>query len=68
MQAPINAHINALNRAYASLDNKIDACQSERDYAALLDDLEANINERPYNDILYEYAHEVITQILKGKK
>jgi hypothetical protein len=64
----IHQHINALNRAYASLDNQIDACQTESEYISLLNDLEANQDERPYNDILYEYAHEIINQILTGKK
>jgi len=65
MREPINAHISALNRAYASLDNQIDACQTESDYISLLNDLEANQNERPYNDILYQHAWEIIQTRVK---
>jgi len=61
----IHQHINALNRAYASLDNQIDACQTESDYISLLNDLEANLNERPYNDILYQHAWEIIQTRVK---
>ena len=58
MREPISAHISALNRAYAHIDNAIDQCTTEQEYAALLDDLEAS--EAPYSDILYQHAWEII--------
>ena len=61
--APISKHIDQLNRAYASLDNRLDSCETRRDYAALLDDLEAS--EAPYADILYQYAWEIIQARVK---
>lgn len=61
---PINEHINALNRAYAHLDNALDRCETESDYTALLDRMESQIGE-PYMDILYQYAWEVMQARLK---
>lgn len=56
---PINEHVSALIRAYAHLDNLLDSCETESDYAALLDKMESQIGE-PYMDILYQYAWEVM--------
>jgi hypothetical protein len=64
--SPISEHINALNRAYAHLDNAIDRCTNEQEYSALLDKLEAQGGE-PYMDILYQHAWEIIQQRIKGE-
>jgi len=64
MREPINAHISALNRAYAHIDNAIDQCTTEQEYAALLDRIEAQAGE-PYIDILYQHAWEIIQTRVK---
>ena len=57
--SPINAHISALNRAYAHIDNAIAACDTKSDCIALLDQIEAQCG-LPYMDILYQHAAEII--------
>jgi len=64
--APISAHIDALNKAYAHLDNAIDSCTNEQEYSALLDRLEERMDE-PYMDILYQHAWEIIQTRIKGE-
>jgi len=62
--SPINAHVNALNRAYAHIDNAIDACNTKADCIALLDEIESQC-EAPYMDILYQHAAEIISVKIK---
>lgn len=62
----INAHINALNRAYALIDNKIDGLTSREDMTAFLNDLEAQSCE-PMMDLLYIHAAQVINEKLSTK-
>jgi hypothetical protein len=59
----INAHINALNRAYAIIDTKIEGMSTREELISFLNDIEAQSIE-PYMDILYNHAYEVITQKL----
>jgi hypothetical protein len=59
----INAHINALNRAYAIIDTKIEGMTSRQEMISFLDDIEAQTIE-PYMDLIYLHATEVIKQKL----
>jgi hypothetical protein len=59
----INSHINALNRAYAIIDTKIEGMSTREELISFLNDIEAQSIE-PYMDILYNHAYEVITQKL----
>ena len=57
--SPINNHIAALNRAYAHVDNAIDACKTMAEYTAVLAQIESQC-EVPYVDMLYQHAAEII--------
>ena len=59
----INRHINALNRAYAIIDTKIDGMTTRAEMLAFLDDIEAQTIE-PYMDLIYIHATETIKQKL----
>jgi hypothetical protein len=59
----INEHINALNRAYALIDNKIDSLSTREQLTGFLDEIESQSLE-PYMDILYSHAYETIKQKL----
>ena len=60
----INTHINALNRAYAIIDTKIDGMTSPEEMRAFLDDIEAQSIE-PFMDLIYLHATETIKQKLE---
>jgi hypothetical protein len=60
----INAHINALNRAYAIIDNKIDGLSSKAEMLAFLDEIEAQSCE-PMMDLIYTHAAETVKQKLE---
>lgn len=60
----INAHINALNRAYAIIDNKIDGLSSKAEMIAFLDEIEAQSCE-PMMDLIYNHAAETVKQKLE---
>jgi pullulanase/glycogen debranching enzyme len=60
----INEHINALNRAYAIIDTKIEGMTSPEEMRAFLDDIEAQSIE-PYMDLIYNHATETIKQKLR---
>lgn len=62
--SPINAHMSALNRAYAHIDNAIDACNTKAACIALLDQIESQC-EAPYMDMLYQHAAEIISVKIK---
>ena len=59
----LNQHINALNRAYAIIDNKIEGMESWDEMRAFLDDIEAQSIE-PFMDLIYLHATEIIKQKL----
>ena len=59
----INAHINALNRAYAIIDNKLDHLNNREQMLAFLDDIEAQSCE-PMMDLIYIHAAETVKQKL----
>jgi hypothetical protein len=59
----INEHINALNRAYAIIDTKIEGMTSPEQMRAFLDDIEAQTIE-PYMDLIYNHAFQIIKQKL----
>jgi hypothetical protein len=59
----LNEHINALNRAYAIIDTKIEGMASPAEMRAFLDDIEAQTIE-PYMDLIYNHAFTVIKQKL----
>jgi len=59
----INAHINALNRAYAIIDNKLDQLNTREQLLAFLDDIEAQSCE-PMMDLIYLHAAETVKQKL----
>jgi hypothetical protein len=63
----INTHINALSRAYALIDNKIDELFSRDEMIAFLDDIEAQTCE-PMMDLIYIHATETIKQKLEALK
>lgn len=63
-QTMINAHINALNRAYALIDNRIDGLSTRAEMLAFLDDIEAQSCE-PMMDLIYLHATETIKQKLE---
>lgn len=63
----INDHINALNRAYAIIDTRIDQLSTEAEMRAFLDDMEADLIE-PYMDLIYHHASETIKQKLEALK
>ena len=60
----INAHINALNRAYAIIDNKIEGMISLDQMLSFLDEIEAQSIE-PMMDLIYIHATETIKQKLR---
>jgi len=60
----INAHINALNRAYAIIDNKIEGMISRDQMLSFLDEIEAQSIE-PMMDLIYIHATETIKQKLR---
>jgi hypothetical protein len=59
----INHHINALNRAYAIIDTKIEGMTSRQEMISFLDDIEAQ-NIEPFMDLIYLHATETIKQKL----
>jgi hypothetical protein len=59
----LNEHINALNRAYAIIDTKIEGMTSPDEMRAFLDDIEADLIE-PYMDLIYIHATKTIKQKL----
>jgi hypothetical protein len=59
----LNEHINALNRAYAIIDTKIENMTSRAEMISFLDDIEAQTIE-PYMDLIYNHAFTVIKQKL----
>jgi hypothetical protein len=59
----INAQINALNRAYAIIDNKLDSLSTREQMLAFLDDIEAQSCE-PMMDLIYIHAAETVKQKL----
>ena len=59
----INTHINALNRAYAIIDTKIEGMTTREEMISFLDDIEAQTIE-PYMDLIYIHATEIIKQKL----
>jgi hypothetical protein len=59
----INEHINALNRAYAIIDTKIEGMTSRAEMISFLDDIEAQSIE-PFMDLIYIHATETIKQKL----
>ena len=59
----INAQINALNRAYAIIDNKLDNLTTREQMLAFLDDIEAQSCE-PMMDLIYIHAAETVKQKL----
>jgi hypothetical protein len=59
----INQHINALNRAYAIIDTKIEGMTSREEMVSFLDEIEAQTIE-PYMDLIYIHATETIKQKL----
>jgi len=61
----INAHINALNRAYAIIDNKLDQLNTREQMLAFLDDIEAQSCE-PMMDLIYLHAAETVKQKLEA--
>jgi len=63
----INAHINALNRAYALIDNKIEGLCSKEEMFSFLNDIEAQTCE-PMMDLIYIHATETVKQKLEGLK
>ena len=60
----LNQHINALNRAYAIIDTKIEGMTSPEEMRAFLDDIEAQSIE-PFMDLIYLHATETIKQKLR---
>ena len=60
----INAHINALNRAYAIIDNRIEGMTSRDQMLSFLDEIEAQSIE-PMMDLIYIHATETIKQKLR---
>ena len=61
----INAHINALNRAYAIIDNRLDSLFTKAELLAFLDDIEAQSCE-PMMDLIYLHAAETVKQKLES--
>ena len=59
----INAQINALNRAYAIIDNKLDSLSTREQMLAFLDDIEAQSCE-PMMDLIYIHVAETVKQKL----
>jgi hypothetical protein len=59
----LNEHINALNRAYAIIDTKIEGMTSRAEMISFLDDIEAQSIE-PFMDLIYIHATETIKQKL----
>ena len=59
----LNQHINALNRAYAIIDTKIEGMTSRAEMIQFLNDIEADLIE-PYMDLIYLHATEIIKQKL----
>ena len=59
----LNQHINALNRAYAIIDTKIEGMTSRAEMISFLDDIEAQSIE-PFMDLIYIHATETIKQKL----
>jgi hypothetical protein len=59
----INAQINALNRAYAIIDNKLDNLTTREQMLAFLDDIESQSCE-PMMDLIYIHAAETVKQKL----
>ena len=59
----INEHINALNRAYAIIDTKIEGMTSRAEMIGFLDEIEAQTIE-PYMDLIYNHAFQIIKQKL----
>ena len=60
----INQHINALNRAYAIIDTKIEGMTSRAEMISFLNDIEAQSIE-PFMDLIYLHATETIKQKLR---
>ena len=57
-------HINALNRAYAIIDTKIEGMTSRAEMISFLNDIEAQSIE-PFMDLIYLHATETIKQKLR---
>ena len=56
---PLKEHARALDGAFTAVSRRLDACTTGDEIRAYLDQLEAEIIETPYGDLLHEHACEL---------
>lgn len=56
---PLYEHAQALDGAFTAVSRRLDACNSGDEIRAYLDELEADIIDTPYGDLLHEHACEL---------
>lgn len=56
---PLHAHAKALDGKFTAISKRLDACETYAQVRAYLDELEAEISEQPYGDMLHEHACEL---------
>jgi hypothetical protein len=56
---PLHKHAQELDGAFTAIGRRLDACETPAQVHAYLDELEAEIIERPYGDALHEHACEL---------
>ena len=56
---PLHQHAQELDGAFTAIGRRLDACENVDQIHAYLDELEAEIIERPYGDALHEHACEL---------
>ena len=56
---PLKKHAQALDGAFTAVSRRLDACTTGDEIRAYLDQLEAEIIETPYGDLLHEHACEL---------
>jgi hypothetical protein len=56
---PLHQHAQELDGAFTAIGRRLDACENVDQIHAYLDELEAEIIERPYGDALHQHAFEL---------
>lgn len=56
---PLHRHAQRLDGAFTAIGKRLDACETYTQVRAYLDELEAEISEQPYGDMMHEHACEL---------
>lgn len=56
---PLHHHAQELDGAFTAIGRRLETCETPAQVHAYLDELEAEIIERPYGDALHAHAFEL---------